>query len=152
MRGVFVAGVGQTVFGKFLDRSVRSLAEEALQLAASDAGVDLERIEIVYFANALSGLITGQETIRGQVALRNTALMGKPIINVDNACASGSSALYLAWLSVASGECDVALAIGSEKLTHVDKAVTFAAYASGIDVEEAEKLRKEMPGSHSVFM
>jgi acetyl-CoA acyltransferase len=90
MRGVVVAGIGQTVFGKFLDTSVRSLAEEALQLAASDAAIDPERIEIVYFANALSGLITGQETIRGQVALRHTGLMGKPIVNVDNACASGS--------------------------------------------------------------
>src|SRR5882724_12723934 len=107
MRGVVVGGVGQTVFGKFLDRSVRSLAEEALQLAASDAGVDLERIEIVYFANALSGLITGQETIRGQVALRHTGLMGKPIVNIDNACASGSSAFQLAWLSVASGQTEI---------------------------------------------
>jgi len=138
MRGVVVAGIGQTVFGKFLDRSVRSLAEEALQLAVSDAAIDPERIEIVYFANALSGLITGQETIRGQVALRHTGLMGKPIVNVDNACASGSSAFQLAWLSVASGQVDVALAIGAEKLTHPDKSVTFAAYASGVDVEERE--------------
>ena len=152
MRGVVVAGVGQTVFGKFLDRSVRSLAEEALQLAASDAGVDLERIEIVYFANALSGLITGQETIRGQVALRHTGLMGRPIVNVDNACASGSAAFQLAWLSVASGQVDVALAIGAEKLTHPDKAVTFAAYASGVDVEERERAMRATPDNRSIFM
>jgi acetyl-CoA acyltransferase len=103
MRKVVVAGIGQTPFGKFKDRSVRSLAEEALQQALKDAGIDASRIGVVYFANALSGLITGQETIRGQVALRYTPLMGTPIINVDNACASGSSAFNLAWLSVASG-------------------------------------------------
>jgi acetyl-CoA acyltransferase len=152
MRGVVVAGIGQTVFGKFLDRSVRSLAEEALQLAVSDAAIDPERIEIVYFANALSGLITGQETIRGQVALRHTGLMGKPIVNVDNACASGSSAFQLAWLSVASGQVDVALAIGAEKLTHPDKTVTFAAYASGVDVEERERAMRAAPDNRSIFM
>lgn len=152
MQRVCIAGVGQTVFGKFLERGVRSLAEEALGLAFKDAGIDPSRTEIVYFANALSGLITGQESIRGQVALRHTALMGTPIINIDNACASGSSAFYLAWLSVASGQADVALAIGSEKLTHRDKAVTFAAYASGIDVEERDRSNREMPAGHSVFM
>jgi acetyl-CoA acyltransferase len=152
MRSVVVAGIGQTVFGKFLDRSVRSLAEEALQLAVSDAAIDPERIEIAYFANALSGLITGQETIRGQVALRHTGLMGKPIVNVDNACASGSSAFQLAWLSVASGQVDVALAIGAEKLTHPDKTVTFAAYASGVDVEERERAMRAAPDNRSIFM
>jgi acetyl-CoA acyltransferase len=152
MRGVVVAGIGQTVFGKFLDRSVRSLAEEALQLAVSDAAINPERIEIVYFANALSGLITGQETIRGQVALRQTGLMGKPIVNIDNACASGSSAFQLAWLSVASRQVDVALAIGAEKLTHPDKSVTFAAYASGVDVEERDRAMRAAPDNRSIFM
>jgi len=152
MRKVVVAGIGQTAFGKFKDRSVRSLAEEALQQALKDAGFDAPRIGVVYFANALSGLITGQETIRGQVALRYTPLMGTPIVNIDNACASGSSAFNLAWLSVASGQVDVALAIGAEKLTHEDKAVTFGAFASGVDVEERHRLMRETPGNHSLFM
>ena len=152
MRKVVVAGIGQTAFGKFLDRGVRSLAEEALQQALRDAEVDASRIGTVYFANALSGLITGQETIRGQVALRHTPLMGKPIINVDNACASGSSAFNLAWMSVASGQVDVALAIGAEKLTHDNKSVTFAAFASGVDVEERNRIMRETPDTHSLFM
>ena len=152
MRKVVVAGIGQTAFGKFLDRGVRSLAEEALQQALRDAEVDASRIGTVFFANALSGLITGQETIRGQVALRHTPLMGKPIINVDNACASGSSAFNLAWMSVASGQVDVALAIGAEKLTHDNKSVTFAAFASGVDVEERNRIMRETPDTHSLFM
>lgn len=152
MQSVCVVGVGQTPFGKFLERGVRSLADEALELAFKDAGMDASQVEVVYFANALSGLITGQESIRGQVALRHTGLMGAPIVNIDNACASGSSAFNLAWLSVASGQVDVALAIGSEKLTHVDKAVTLGAYASGIDVEERERMNRDMPAGHSVFM
>jgi acetyl-CoA acetyltransferase len=152
MRKVIVAGIGQTAFGKFLDRNVRSLAEEALKATLKDAGVDASRIGVVYFANALSGLMTGQETIRGQVALRHTPLMGTPTINVDNACASGSSAFHLAWLAVASGQVDVALAIGAEKLTHENKAVTFAAFASGVDVEERDRMMRETPGNHSLFM
>ena len=152
MRKVVVAGIGQTAFGKFLDRGVRSLAEEALREALKDAGIDAARIGAVYFANALSGLITGQETIRGQVALRHTPLMGTQIINVDNACASGSSAFNLAWMSVASGQVDVALAIGAEKLTHEDKAVTFGAFAAGVDVEERKRMMRETPGTHSLFM
>jgi acetyl-CoA acyltransferase len=152
MNKVVVAGVGQTVFGKFLHRSVRSLAEEALQKVVSDAGISESEIETVFFANALSGLVTGQETVRGQVALRYTPLMGRPIINVDNACASGSSAFQLAWLSVASGEADVALAIGAEKLTHDDKRVTFGAFAAGVDVEERNSLMQQMPDDRSVFM
>src|SRR4029077_14794008 len=152
MRRVVVAGVGQTAFGKFVDRSVRSLAEEALRQALKDAGIDASRIGVVHFANALSGLITGQETIRGQIALRHTPLMGTPIINVDNACASGSSAFNLAWLSVASEQVDVALAIGAEKLTHEDKAVTFGAFASGVDVEERHRITLETPDNHSLFM
>ncbi len=152
MRKVVVAGIGQTTFGKFKERSVRSLAEEALQRVLKDAGIDASRIGVVYFANALSGLITGQETIRGQVALRYTPLMGTPIVNIDNACASGSSAFNLAWLSVASGQVDVALAVGAEKLTHEDKAVTFGAFASGVDVEERHRIMRETPGNHSLFM
>jgi len=152
MRNVVVAGIGQTVFGKFLSRSVRSLAEEALKAATKDAGVSEREVETVFFANALSGLVTGQETVRGQVALRYTDLMGRPIINVDNACASGSSALRLAWLSVGSGQADIALAIGSEKLTHEDKTVTFGAFAAGVDVEERNRLMKEMPENRSLFM
>ncbi|MBG9390603.1 thiolase family protein [Caenimonas aquaedulcis] len=152
MDQVRIAGVGQTPFGKYLGVGVRTMAEQALDAALLDAQMEVGRIGAVYFANALSGLITGQETIRGQVALRHTGLMGKPIINVDNACASGSTALHLAWSAVASGQVDVALAIGSEQLTHADKAVTFAAYASGVDVEEREAQDRHAPSDRSVFM
>jgi acetyl-CoA acyltransferase len=152
VRTVIVAGVGQTAFGQFQDRNVRSLAQEALDVALKDAGLEASRIETTFFANSLSGLITGQETIRGQVALRYSGVMGRSIINVDNACSSGSSAFQLAWLSVAAGQVDVALAIGAEKLTHPDKSITFSAYASGVDLEERERLQREAPKDRSLFM
>ncbi len=57
-----------------------------------DGVVEPAEVGIVFFANAVAGLITGQEMIRGQVALRHTGLLGTPIVNVENACASASTA------------------------------------------------------------
>jgi acetyl-CoA acetyltransferase len=56
---------------------------------------------------------------------------------VENACASASSAFHLAWQAVAAGACDIALAVGAEKLSHPDKARSFAAIGTAVDVEEA---------------
>ena len=151
MRTVHVAGAAITTFGRFLDRGVRSLAEEAVAGALADAGAEPDAIEAVFFANAASGLITGQEMIRGQVALRDTGLLGVPLANVENACASGSTAFNLAWLAVASGSCDVAIAIGAEKLSHVDKAVSFAAFGGAVDQEDPAFADAAVPG-RSLFM
>lgn len=93
---VSIIGVGQTRFGRHPESSIRDLAQTALDEALADAGIDAAEVDAVYFANAAAGLITGQEMIRGQVALRYSGLMGKPIVNVENACASGSTAFHLA--------------------------------------------------------
>ncbi|WP_109481421.1 thiolase family protein [Paraburkholderia sp. C35] len=136
MRKVVIGGVGMTSFGKFLDRNLKSLAEEAVSLALKDARVTVNDVDRVFFGNAAAGVVTGQEMIRAQSSLRNTGLDGKPMFNVENACASGSSALNLAWLSVASGQAETALVVGVEKLTHEDKAVSFGAFAKAVDLEE----------------
>lgn len=148
---VAIAGVGMVPFGKFLDRSVRNMAEEAVQLALKDAGIGVARIERVYFGNAASGLVTGQEMIRAQAALRFTGLMGKPMINIENACCTSSTAFHLAWQCVESGQADVVMAIGAEKLSHKDKAVSFAAYGGAVDLEE-ELPAQVGSGSGSIFM
>jgi acetyl-CoA acyltransferase len=136
MRDVLVAGAGMTAFGKFLDRSVRSLAEEATAEALADAGAAPSEVDTAFFSNATAGVLTGQEMIRGQSALRHTGVLGVPIVNVENACASASSAFWLAWMAVASGAAEVALAVGAEKLTHPDKARSFAAIGTAVDLEE----------------
>jgi acetyl-CoA acetyltransferase len=136
MRKVVIGGVGMTPFGKFLERNLKSLAEEAVSLALKDARVTVDDIDRVFFGNAAAGVVTGQEMIRAQSSLRNTGLDGKPMYNVENACASGSSALNLAWLSVASGQSETALVVGVEKLSHEDKAISFGAFAKAVDLEE----------------
>ena len=124
-----------TAFGKNPDSSIRSLAEEAVADALADAGAQPGDLEMAFFSNATAGILTGQEMIRGQVALRNTGILGVPIVNVENACASASSAFWLAHMAVASGQVDIALAIGSEKLTHPDKARSFAAIGTAVDLD-----------------
>jgi len=63
-----------TAFGKYLDRGVRSLAEEAVTGALADAGAGIADVGMVFFGNAASGLVTRQECVRGQVALRDAQM------------------------------------------------------------------------------
>ncbi|RWA46443.1 hypothetical protein AU476_36185 [Cupriavidus sp. UYMSc13B] len=89
--------------------------------------------------------------VRGQAALRFTGMAGKPVVNVENACATGSTAFWLAYNAVRSGQADVAIAIGAERMTHADKAVSLGALAKAVDLEE--KMPEHMgKGSGSIFM
>ena len=133
-----------TRFGKYLDRGLRDLAEEAVRNVVQDAGLDIQEIHAAYVSNSVAGLITGQEAIRGQVMLRHTGLMGIPIVNVENACASASTAFHLAWMAVASGMYDCALALGVEKLSDPDKAKSLRAFNSAVDVSELAEIEKRL--------
>lgn len=142
-----IVGAAMTRFGKFPDSTIRSLAEEAVAGALADARLTPADVDVVFFSNAVAGVLTGQEMIRGQVALRHTGLLGLPIINVENACASASSAFYLAVSAVAAGSAEVALAVGAEKLTHEDKAKSFAAIGTAVDQFQLDDLRRWVQGS-----
>jgi acetyl-CoA acetyltransferase len=114
MRSVYVAGVGSTTFGKHLDRSLRSLGAEAIKLALQDSGVGTSAIQAGYCGNALGPMLQ-EETGVGQHVLWNVGIAGVPIVNVENACASGSTALHLGWQAVAYGMYDVVIVIGVDK-------------------------------------
>jgi acetyl-CoA acetyltransferase len=155
VRDVLVAGAAMTKFGKFMACTIRSLAEEAIGAALADANADAADVGMVFFANATAGLITGQEMIRGQVALRHTGLLGVPIVNVENACASGSSAFSLACMAVGSGVVEVALAVGAEKMTHPDKATSLGAIGTAVDLLQTDARQQPDPGAEakrSLFM
>src|SRR5260221_13191537 len=120
MQKVRVVGAGMTRFGKFLDRGLRELAEEAVRNAVEDASLDIRDIQAAYVGNSVAGLITGQETIRGQAVLRNTGLMGIPNVNVENACASATTAFHLSWTSVPSGMSYYSLSLTVAKIYNTD--------------------------------
>jgi len=141
MRDVAVVGAGMTNFGKFLDRSMKDIAGEAVKGALASAGIDKSKLEAAVVGNATAGLITGQEMIRGQVVLRELGIGGIPIINTENACASSSTAFHVAWMYVASGMYDIALAVGMEKLYHEDKRRSFAAIGAAVDVEWVQQMQ-----------
>jgi len=130
-----IAGVGMTHFGKHMELGLKALGAKAVELALEDAGIDASKLEAAYVGNAAAGLITGQESIRGEVILRGMGIGKIPVINVENACASASTAFNQACAMVSAGLYDVVLALGVEKLYHEDKRRTFGAFTGAVDVE-----------------
>ena len=124
-----------TPFGKFLDQSLQNLAYDPIWSAIQESNVDPHAIDIAFVGNAYAGLITGQESVRGQVILREAGISRIPIINVENACASGSTAFYLAHRAVASGQANLALAVGVEKLFCNDTGKSLEALSTSSDLD-----------------
>ena len=152
MEKVLIAGVGMTPFTKSPGRGVRDLATTAAREALRDAGVPPEDVEQIYLGNAVAGIVNQQEMIRGQVAFRGSEFAGRPVINVENACASGGSALHLGWQTIAGGMADLVLVIGAEQLTHADKNRTFTALRGSTDIEEIGEADPSDTAVNSILM
>lgn len=134
----YIAGVGMIKFGRHLDKTLKGMAGEAIRLALADAGLDKSQIQAAWMGNAAAGVVTGQEMIRGEVALRDMGIGKIPVVNVENACASSSTAFQQAAAMVSAGLYDIVLACGSEKLFHEDKARSLGAFSSAVDVEDPD--------------
>jgi len=138
MTDVFIIGLGMIRFNKYPDRTVRDMTHEVTNLALKDAGLDKTALQAAYFSNTFWGMFANQHSIRGQVALRSMGIDGIPVTNVENACAGASTALHLAYTGVRAGMVDLALAVGSEKITDPDKVKSLTAYATCMDVDNFE--------------
>ncbi|WP_217181073.1 thiolase family protein [Streptomyces sp. AC495_CC817] len=143
-QNVHIAGVGMTPFGVHENETVGSLTAAAVDEALRDAGIPLAEIDAVYFANATQGALEGQLMVPGEVALRRLGLDGVPIFNVENACASGASALSLAITSVRAGESEIALAVGAEKMNVGDRALTMTVFDGAYDVSDPDALERTL--------
>ena len=137
MSTAWIGGVGATSFDT-AGRSIKELSREAINEALADAGMGLDEIEVVFFANSLAGALFGQQCIRGETVTYALGMGNIPVTNVENACASAGSALHLARAAVASGQYNTALAIGAERMRIEEKAKTFAALAGATDVDDLE--------------
>lgn len=137
-----VAGVGMTAFGKHLDRSLTDLAHEAIGLALTDADLSIDRVQAAWAGNAAAGLITGQVCIAGQAILRGMGVGRIPVVNVENACATASTAFQQAATMVTLGVYDIVLAFGMEKLHHPDRARVQDVFAGCIDVDAADDIAR----------
>ncbi|WP_320838631.1 thiolase family protein [Zhongshania sp.] len=152
MSKVLICGIGSTTFGDHSQRSIRSLATEASDIALQKAGITSDQIEKIFFANAAAGVVTQQEMIRGQVAFRQHGLAGTPLINIENACASGGSAVHLAFEAVRAGQADAVLVVGVEKLKHEEKMRAFKALHGSIDIEEHGEMSSGVQRTSSILM
>ncbi|WP_309629253.1 thiolase family protein [Brevundimonas sp.] len=136
---VFIAGISMTSFGKRPDDSVKSLTAEAVTAALADAGAEIGDVEAAWFSNTRQPMLEGQNTVRGQIALRPLGLTGIPVVNVENACASGSTALLSAIHWIRAGAGDIALIVGVEKMVWPDRPDRVAAaFAGGTDIHDRE--------------
>lgn len=147
MRKVSITGVGMTDFGKFESRGLRDLGTAAISEAMTDAGVSATDIDLVVHANAVGGLLTGQEMIRGQVVTSGTDLAGLPLVNVENACASSSSGIHVAMLAIQSGQYDTVVVAGVEKMSGRGTSTALAALMSAADVDRLPEFNREMTGN-----
>ncbi|MFC9832897.1 lipid-transfer protein [Rhodococcus sp. NPDC127530] len=110
-RKVHVAGVGMIPFTKpGKSENYNVMGETAARAALDDAGIEYSLVQQAY-----AGYVYGDSTA-GQAALYGLGLTGIPVFNVNNNCATGSSALYLARQAVASGAVECALAVGFEQM------------------------------------
>ena len=155
MRDVGIIGVGMTRFGKFVDKGIKDLVREAVEHALDDAGVSISDLEAAYVGSAVPGVMTGQEMIKAQVTLSAMGIERIPMVNVENACASSSTALNLGYTAVAAGVYDCVLVAGFEKLYDPDKMKSFMALGTAVDVDVItqflEDLQNNPEGGDGIF-
>ena len=151
MTDVRIAGVGMTPQGR-LSQGPAELARAAAHQALADAEVDPESLSLIVVANALGGLLSDQECVRGQSWLFKAGLGTAHMVNVDNGCAGGASAIHLGQLAVRAGEGPV-LVVGVEKMWTGDRAATLSGIENCLTAEQRPGLRDTIGRrSGSVFM
>ncbi len=110
MREVAIIGAGLVPFGKYPDKTLADIAWPAVKQSIQDSGIKKNEIEAAYCGTALGGMMAGQRI------LKKLGITGLPIINIENACSSSSTAFREAWIAVAAGVYDAALVIGVDGL------------------------------------
>src|SRR6202046_1764909 len=119
---VAILGTGMTDMSR-RDLSPETMAYQATHEALADAGLSPDQLGLVILGNATAGRLNDQACVRGQTWLRKAGLSDVAIINVDNSCAGGSSALHLATMTAMAQDRPV-LAMGVEKMWTGDRAGT----------------------------
>lgn len=144
MSKIYIAGIAMTKFGPHPDKSIKDLTRMAVTEAMADAGdcgVSARDIDAAYYANVMQGYIEGQVCVGGEIALRAAGIEGIPIINVENACASGSSAVWLGINQLRAGTASIVLVVGAEKLGFQEpelQARRADAFVGGMDIYDID--------------
>ena len=137
MREVFVIGVGQSMFGKMPDKTIQELGSQAVSEAFKDAGINPRDLHVAYACRGRFGRVTAQSILKG------FGVAGIEMINVENACAGGSTAVRCLWKDIATGIHDMGIAIGVESMTTLP---TAGKLIRAGDEDLNAKLGMTMPG------
>jgi acetyl-CoA acetyltransferase len=134
------------------DRTAEDMAGQVVADALAGAGIDPADVNLVVFGNATAGRLIDQGCIRGQTFLRQSGLRNAGIVNVDNSCAGGASALHLATLATRGGSGTV-LAVGVEKMWTGDRSATLAGIEDGVPLADRIRMHEQLENpSGSVLM
>src|SRR3970040_1592436 len=132
MRGVSIVGIGQIPVVSATPEGLRTLGAKVVQLAMQDAGV--ERVDALFASNMLADELQGQKHVAALIA-DEAGLAGIEALQVQAAVASGAAALRMPFLAVASGEADLAVAVGVEKMS---EGLASPAMSKALDAKEVE--------------
>lgn len=139
---VSVVGIGMTPMDR-RDLTPEAMAGHAVRAALADAGLSPTDVGLVIVANALGGRLCDQGCIRGQSWLRDVDLGTTGVVNVDNSCAGGSSAMHLGVMAAIAGQSPV-LVVGVEKMWTGHRAETIAGIEDGLPGDERAELRQTL--------
>ncbi|MCL5783574.1 MAG: thiolase domain-containing protein [Candidatus Thermoplasmatota archaeon] len=132
----YIIGAGETKFGELWEKSLRELAVEAGLRAVENAGIYSRDVEVLYGSNSLAGIINGQENIGALLSdFSGIAENHIPAIRIEASTASGGAAVRQAYLAVKSGEYDLVMVGGVEKMTDVYGSETLDLTSSVLDRE-----------------
>ena len=145
MRSVSVIGIGETKFGRFLDRPITDMIKEAGEAAFLDAGIDKSAIQAVYFGN-FNGQMLCKQGHMGPLVTETLNLGAIPAIRTEGACASGSLALRQAAIAIMSGIYDIVLVGGVEKMCHQDTETVTEALTTAMEYYSEVEQGLTFPG------
>jgi acetyl-CoA C-acetyltransferase len=130
VRNVFIAGIGQTPVSKQSSEDVRELGAAAVRLAIQNSR--LEGPTALYVGNMLSGILSEQQQL-GALVAQSAGIGGIEAGTIEAACGSGGSATRFGVMSIQSGQHDVVVVCGIERMTHAAKEKTTRALATASD-------------------
>ncbi len=132
-KNIAIIGIGQTYFGELWDQSLRDLMLEAGLNSIKDAQIDKSQINSLFVGNMSAGRFVGQEHVAALAA--DVLGINAPATRCEAACASGSVAFRAAYNSIASGESDISMAMGVEKMTDISGPSALTTLAAAGDQE-----------------
>lgn len=145
MKRAAIVAWGHTPFGRLSGETLESLIVQATQDCLAHAAIAADEVDAIWLSHFNAGMVP-DSFCSSLVAQADEGLRWKPATRVENACASGSAAIYAALDAIASGRIEVALVVGAEKMTNVSGSAVTASLASASYVPEESSRGASFPG------